>query len=119
MTPFILAAGFGLMRWGFDENACRYAMPPKKVLQQAVRDAVGSMPPAQLPKLTICLAGAAHDEDSGTCESCAHGHNTHSQTAVVRFDCLHMATRTMVSCGLRGMVGNPDGTLTVRPGDRR
>jgi|TARA_R110002020_G_scaffold131110_1_gene293225 hydroxymethylbilane synthase len=106
----IILAAAGLMRLGFDERI-RYAMPPEESLPAGGQGAVGIECRSADTELHALLA-PLNDEDSALRVRAERALNTHLNGGCqVPIACY--AERTNGQLWLRGMVGNPDGTLLL------
>ncbi|MEH6498608.1 MAG: hydroxymethylbilane synthase [Pseudoalteromonas distincta] len=106
----IILAAAGLMRLGFDERI-RYAMPPEESLPAGGQGAVGIECRSADTELHALLA-PLNDEDSALRVRAERALNTHLNGGCqVPIACY--AERANGQLWLRGMVGNPDGTLLL------
>lgn len=106
----IILAAAGLMRLGFDQRI-RYAMPPEESLPAGGQGAVGIECRSADTELHALLA-PLNDEDSALRVRAERALNTHLNGGCqVPIACY--AERANGQLWLRGMVGNPDGTLLL------
>ena len=106
----IILAAAGLMRLGFDQRI-RYAMPPEESLPAGGQGAVGIECRSADTELHALLA-PLNDEDSALRVRAERALNTHLNGGCqVPIACY--AERADGQLWLRGMVGNPDGTLLL------
>ncbi len=106
----IILAAAGLMRLGFDQRI-RYAMPPEESLPAGGQGAVGIECRSADTELHTLLA-PLNDEDSALRVRAERALNTHLNGGCqVPIACY--AERAEGQLWLRGMVGNPDGTLLL------
>lgn len=106
----IILAAAGLMRLGFDQRI-RYAMPPEESLPAGGQGAVGIECRSADTELHALLA-PLNDEDSALRVRAERALNTHLNGGCqVPIACY--AERENGQLWLRGMVGNPDGTLLL------
>ncbi|WP_022963537.1 hydroxymethylbilane synthase [Halopseudomonas pelagia] len=106
----IILAAAGLMRLGFHQRI-RYAMPPEESLPAGGQGAVGIECRSADTELHALLA-PLNDEDSALRVRAERALNTHLNGGCqVPIACY--AERANGQLWLRGMVGNPDGTLLL------